>query len=324
VEVKRPDVQVSYRKGFYTQKPFEKFSDFEKKLQLVEYIAKDIISDDIQFQTLPTAFRGTSEIAQIPVFLQFPGEQFFTNKRKSKELKLEIYGYVLNSKGEFVDFFHQPLGINLKKLGKRLKASGIKYFDLFLVPPGDTYKVKIIVRDSETGAIGSHINQIDLPRYEDKKLAISSPVFVESAKNWILTRGYNPEKPTGRKRGEGLPVAYPFTFENKEFIPGVLPLIRPSVPAQIYFRVYNLKLHPETKVPQIQMKFEAIGSSGKVYPIMRIRLVKKPVQIEPNVYELLLQFVVDYLPPDIYQLKVTFFDTLAKQKATATTSFMFQ
>ncbi|MFQ6038553.1 MAG: VWA domain-containing protein, partial [Candidatus Aminicenantales bacterium] len=293
VEVKRPDVQVSYRKGFYTQKPYEKFSEFEKKLQLVEYIAKDIVSEEIQFHSLPASFRGTPEIAQIPVFIQFPGEQFFTKKRKSKELKLEIYGYALNSRGEFIDFFHQPLGLNLKKLGKRLRTSGIKYFDLLLVPPGDRYKVKLIVRDSETGEIGSHIHEIDLPDYEDKNLAISRPVFVESAKDWILTRGYNPEKPSGRKEGEGLPVAYPFTFENQQFIPGVLPVIRPSVPAQIYFRVYNLKLHPEAKVPQTQMKFEAISSSGKTYPLMRVGLVKKPTQVEPGVYELLLQFVID-------------------------------
>ena len=324
VEVERPGLQVSYRKGFYSEKPYEKYSDFEKQLQLVEWIASEAISDEIKFDCLPVAYKATAEIAQLPVFLQFPGWQFPEKKPKSGQMKLEIYGFALNSRREFVDFFQQPLGLDLKKIGKKLSGSGVKYFDLLLVPPGDTYEVKIIVRDSETGEIGTRIHQIEVPNYEEKTLAISTPVFSRPAEEWILTRGYDPANPSGRKKGAGLPVDYPFVTNGQSFIPAVLPVVRPSAPSQVYVRVYNLKLHPEAKIPQTQMKFEAIDSAGRATPITQIGLAKSPSQPQPDVHELLFQFSVDDLVPDTYVFRITLTDTLAATTVSAETPFIFQ
>jgi VWFA-related protein len=324
VEVKRPDLQVSYRKGFYSEKPFEKYSDFEKQLQLVESIASEVTSDEVKFDCLPAAYEATPEIAQLPVFLQFPGQQFLEKKPKPGQVKLEIYGFALNSRREFVDFFQQPLGLDLKKLGKKLGGSGIKYFDLLLVPPGDTYEVKIVVRDSETGEIGSRIHQVRVPDYKEKTLAISTPVFIGAGEEWILARGYDPAKPSGRKKGGGLPVDYPFVTDGQSFIPAVLPVVRPAAPSQVYVRVYNLKLHPEARIPQTQMKFEAVDSAGRATPISQIGLAKKPTQPQPDVHELLFQFAVDDLVPDTYIFRITLTDTLAAATVSAETPFIFQ
>jgi len=324
IEVKRPGLQVSYRKGFYSEKPYEKYSDFERQLQLVEWIANEAISDEITFDTLPVAYQGTPEIAQLPIFLQFPGWQFLEKKPKSGQMKLEVYGFALNSRREFVDFFQQPLGLDIKKLGKKLGDSGIKYFDLLLVPPGDTYEVKIIVRDSETGEIGSRIHQVEVPDYGGKILAVSTPVFITPGEEWILTRGYDPANPSGRKKGAGLPVDYPFVADGQPFIPAVLPVISPAAPSQVYVRVYNLKLHPEAKIPQTQMKFEAVDSAGRATPITQIGLVKTPTQPQPNVHELLFQFSANDLAPDTYAFRITLTDTLANKTVSAEAPFVFQ
>ncbi|MFQ6081905.1 MAG: VWA domain-containing protein, partial [Candidatus Aminicenantia bacterium] len=141
VKVKRPNLQVSYRKGYYEDKPYKDYSSLEKQLQLAEYVVKDIPSQEIKVDSFVSAFRGNKGITQVPVFLKFPGNQFLEKNRKSKEINLEIYGYAISSSGQFRDFFHQTLKINLKKAKRKLETTGIKYYDLLLVPPGD-YKIK--------------------------------------------------------------------------------------------------------------------------------------------------------------------------------------
>ncbi|MCP2518820.1 VWA domain-containing protein [Candidatus Aminicenantes bacterium AC-335-A11] len=324
VKVKRPGLQVSYRKGYYTKKPFKKYSEFEKKLQLVEYISKDIFSNDIEFQILSTVYYGTSNIAKIPVFIKIPGKQFFYENNKTKELKLEIYGYALNRSREFVDFFHQKFGINLKKLGKRLENSGIKYYDLLLVYPGDVYKLKIIIRNSENGKVGCKIQNVYVPNYDTSRLIVGKPVIITQEKDWILIRGYNPKRPSGRKALKGLPISYPFVFDKKEFIPGVLPVIKKSSINYVFFKVFNLKTHPEAKIPQTQMKFEVIDDSGHTIPVTKIDFVDKPKYEKPNAYKILLKFKLENLEPGEYHLKVTVIDLLTNQLASAITPFIIQ
>jgi len=101
-------------------------------------------------------------------------------------------------------------------------------------------------------------------------------------------------------------------------------VIKDSVPARIYFKVYNLKIHPTAKIPQTRMKFEVLTSSGESIPITNIGLVKSPEQPQPGVHELMLQFKLKDILPGTHLLKVTITDILAKETVSASTHFIFE
>lgn len=321
VKVKRPGLFVSHRKGYYEKKPYEEYSPLEKQFQLAEYVTKDIIQKDIEFDGFVTAFQGEKNIAQIPLFLEFPGKQFLKKKRISDEIPLEVYGYAISSKGQFTDFFSQTFKLKPARFKERLRTARIKYYDMLFVPPGN-YKIKCIVRNSETGEIGSNIQTVSVPDYESKELLMSGPVFVDFEKDWIICYGYDPEKPAGRKIG--MPGAYPFTVDNNKFFPDIKPITEELSPNQVYFKVYNLKLHPETKIPQIEITFETIDQKGNLKVLEDINLVKKPARVEPNAFEFLFVFDLVDLQPGQYQFKVTLTDTLAKRTVTSSAPFVFQ
>ena len=174
IETTRRDVEISYRMGYYEAKPYQEFSNLEKRLQLVEYIVKDIPTNQIQFDSCVSAFRGKAGICRVPVFLKFPGTQFL----EKKEIQLEIYGYAITNSGVFRDFFHQDLTISPEKTEEKLELCGIKYYDLHLLPPGD-YKIKLIVRDKDTGKIGSQFHELSVPDYDKGELGMSGPVFFQ-------------------------------------------------------------------------------------------------------------------------------------------------
>jgi hypothetical protein len=213
--------------------------------------------------------------------------------------------------------------ISPKKVKKELKLQGIKYYDLHLLPPGD-YKIKLIVRDKNTGQIGCQIQEISVPDYEKDNLALSGPVFIQPDPEWILSRGYDPKAPTGRKKGINLPVNYPFLLSNKPIIPGVVPILKRSYPAQFYVRVYNLRLHPQTQVPQTEIVFEIIDAEGKSAPLKNADLLRTPAQPEPGIFELLFQASFENFSSGSYQLRITFKDSLANQEVVEKTFFILQ
>ncbi len=320
IEVSRPKMEVSHRKGYYEEKPYSNYSDFEKRLQLAELITKDIYRNDIQVESFMSAFEGTEDVVRIPVFLKFPGEQFLEKKRK--EAELEIYGYAIDSSGKFRDFFYNPLNIDINRVKDKLKTHGIKYFDLLLIPPGD-YRIKCIVRDIETGDTGIIQEEISVPKYDDSKLAVSPPIFIDKDPDWLSIPGYDPSKPTGRKQGEGLPVDYPYLVGKERFLPGIVPKYFAHTQGQFLLRVHNLKLHPNAKVPQTDMTFEVVDDYDVSYQAVQILSIK-PFQKEPNVFELLFEYEIKEIPPGRYRLKVTFTDTLAQQTLSTSSSFVYK
>jgi VWFA-related protein len=318
VKVNRPGLKAVARKGYYEDKPYKEYSNLEKKMHLAEVVIKDIVHNDIQFTAFPSAFPGRETIARVPIFLQFPGQQFLDKKWK-KQGRLELFGYLINDAGYFKDFFNAEIIIDRGQAGKKLRGHGIKFFDMLLAPPGK-HKVKLIVRDSETGEMGSRICHISVPDFQSNELAMTPPIFIDNDGGWLLSRGYDPNNPEGKKKG--LPVSYPFTIGKEEFIPAVVPELKLGQPAQFCLKVYNLMLHAETKVPQTSMDFEIVYPDGSISKIQKIELVNKPAQGENNCFELLFNVIVDNHPPGDYQLKATVIDTLANKKAESLTPFI--
>ncbi len=319
IETTRRDADISYRKGYYEAKPYPELSNLEKRLQLVEYIVKDIPRSEIQFDSYVSAFRGREGICQVPVFLKFPGTQFLEKKKS----QLEIYGYAITSSGVFRDFFHQDLSISPEEAKEKLELGGVKYYDLHLLPPGN-YKIKLIVRDKNTGEMGCQFHEISIPDYDKGELGMSGPVFLQAEPDWLLSRGFDPNKPTGRKIGVNLPLDYPYVLNSKPFVPGVVPVLMSTARAQFYIRVYNLKFHPQTQAPQTEMSFEIVDSEGNSTPLKKVSLLQNPNQPEPGVFELLFQATLNHLASGSYQLKLSLKDSLADQEVVSSTPFIIE
>lgn len=318
VKLKKPGLIVSHRKGYYEKKKYKEYSDLGKQFQLAEFVTKDIIQNDILFYSFVSSFHGEQEICQIPVFLELPCAQFFEEKKGSDEIQLEIYGLVTNSKGQYIDFFSQILKYNPEVQADKIKTQKLKYYDMLLVPP-ENYKVKFIIRNSQTGEIGSHIKQISVPDYMNEQLSLSTPVFIDFERGYKLFYGYNPENPDERKIG--MPVFYPFTIENEKFMPIINPVIEKYSPTQVYFRVYRNKSKTNTDLHQLEVEFKIFDKNGNSIIVKGVDLVKGPHKIDSKVFSYL--FVFDLVEPQsgLYQLQVTLTDTLNKQIASSRTPF---
>ncbi len=316
VKVNRDDVDISARKGWYEPKPADKWTPTERILEVSEYVSKDLLSDDVYFDVLASAYPGQSELVRIPVFLKFPGKQFLEDKREL--MQLEIYAYALDSTGRFIDFFSRTLSFDLGKERDRIRRTGIKYYDLLIVRPGMT-RLKFIARDVQTGKIGSFIEDVVAPDFT-KDFALSPPVFITAEPEWIVARGLDPNRLEPRRKG--LPITYPYVSEGNEYIPAVRPEVRKDQRTNIMFRAYNLTLDPETGQPLTEMKFRRIGPDGAEQTIHNIGLLRRPTQPEPNCFELLFQINWEEVPLGPGAFELAFTDVLAQKTLKVSSAYV--
>ncbi len=90
VDVKRDKVRISARRGYFEPKPADKFTPTERMLEISEYVSKDLLSDDVYFDSFISVYPGHSNLIRVPVLLKFPGRQFLEDERQSNIMQLEI------------------------------------------------------------------------------------------------------------------------------------------------------------------------------------------------------------------------------------------
>ena len=119
-------------------------------------------------------------------------------------------------------------------------------------------------------------------------------------------------------------MGYPFTHDGQDFIPAVNPTFHPSQSSDFLVRACNLALHPQTKQPQTEMKFEIFRPNGTMETIHQVGLLKKPGQPEPNCFELTFQINWDEVPegPGLFRMLLT--DVLAGKTVRASSPYVLE
>jgi VWFA-related protein len=172
--------KLEYRVGYYAQKVFSKFNAAEKERQLMDALMlEDPITEittalEIDFFQLNGAEYWTS------FHIRIPGSELALARRGGAEHTL--IDYIGEVKDEYNGTAHNVRDyIDAKLTGEtaaQLSRRPVQYDAGFQMLPGN-YTVKILVRDSETGRIGTYTKKFTVPNLENeaKRVRISSVVL---------------------------------------------------------------------------------------------------------------------------------------------------
>ena len=197
-----PGGHASYRTGYYeagTETPQERV------LSNAEIIVNDIPQSDVTLNAFAAAFPNKDGNAQVPVILELDGSGLLKDFRGS-QLPLEIYIYAFDQDGVVRDRLYQKLGLDLKKVGDRLRSGGLKYYGTLSLPPG-TYAVKSLVRTGETERRGFGRADIVVPKANE--IGVSNPVPIDESPKAVLVKG----------NSHATTAAPPFQLNGEQFIP---------------------------------------------------------------------------------------------------------
>ena len=192
-----PGARISHRAGY-----FEGGGETaaERTLSNAEIIVNDIPQGDVHLDALSAAFPGNGKNAQVPVILEINGNDVMKDLH-ANAANVEVFIYAFDQDGIVRDRLYQRIGFDLKKVGDRLRATGIKYYATLSLPPG-RYAVKSLVREIDTDRRGFSRTDITVP-------SPLQPVPIDDAANWVLVKG----------NSHDVNAAYPFVLNGQQFIP---------------------------------------------------------------------------------------------------------
>ena len=202
-------VDVSGGRAFHRAGYFESGGEsaVEKTLSTAQIVINDLSQTDVPINAITAAFPSGGAKSMVPVVLEIDGAGLVKDLR-GNSAGVEIYVYAFDEDGNVRDTLFQKMTLDLRKLGAKLRAGGVKYYGTLALPPGK-YAVRSLVRVVDTDRKGFTRTDLVVPGPND--VALLPPLFPDLDVNrWIVVRG------TEHDKG-----AFPFTISSEPFLPTV-------------------------------------------------------------------------------------------------------
>lgn len=192
IKVNRPGVKLEYRQGYYAPADFKHAGREDRERELEEQLASDLPATDMAVYLDAMYFRLDENRFFVPVSLIVPGSQIpFVKGGDKDKATLDVIGEVIDEVKRPIGNARETVKLNLDPT-LQARQKSIEYTTSFNLPPGK-YHVKFVVRENQTGRMGSFEADITLPDMKKQPLKMSSIVLASarqpSKKDSPLVRG---------------------------------------------------------------------------------------------------------------------------------------
>ncbi len=317
VKAKLPaGARLSYRTGYYSPRPYKELSLLERNLLASDAIASAVPRHDLDLSLLVTPFHSSAERSYVPVIIEVGGKSLLAGQKGDKT-NLEIYTYVTDGKGEMRDFFSQAVGIDLKKGRQAVLASGVKYYGHLNLAPGP-YRLRVLVRNSETGRAGIETTTFTIPTYSAVQPDLLPPLFFEAPGRWLLVREHakgagGAGDTSAEDKGS---VVYPFTVNGVPYVPAARPALASEAKAKLCLVAYNMG------AGKLELAGEVRSAAGQVMPGGSLALVERTATGIAGFDKLLATFEPRGLPAGAYVLRVALSNQATGSKRESSVPFV--
>ena len=190
IKVNRPNAKLEYRPGYYAPADFRHANKDERERQLQEQLASDLPATDVEVYLEAYYFRndtgGGNPRFYVPVSLIVPGSQIpFVKGGDRSKATLDIIGELKNTAGQDMAEIRQTVKLAIDD-SQQVSRKNIQYTTGFSLPLGK-YHLKFVVRENQTGRMGSFETDINLPDLKKFPLKLSSVVL--SSQRSASTKG---------------------------------------------------------------------------------------------------------------------------------------
>ena len=310
VKVRVPGARVSARAGYYERKTFRALSPLERSLTAADIIANEIPVTDIPARVLAAAYPGEGPLASVAVLIDIPGGALLAGQKGDRS-STEIYAYAHDSSNHLRDFFAQTVNVELAAAREKLEKGGLRYSGRLALAPGD-YRVRVLIRNAETGRMGLTVEPLRVPDFSGKPPYLARPIFLEKAEGGVFIRGRSGIRASGREEVLLAPA-------GGELVPAALPEVRAGSPARVSIVAYNFS---DPSEGTLKIGAQVLSSEGHPVGQGEIELLGKSLADGEGKQVLLVGFRPDGLSPGRYALRVFLQDAATGRGGHASTPFV--
>ncbi len=178
VVVNRADVKLEFRPGYYSGRDYQHLNRADREAQLEDELSADLPQTDVPLYAGTAYFRQDESHYYLSVSLVIPGSQIpFVQDKDKDNATVDIIGEVrLDGKGKVpVGQLRDTVKLAVDST-QQVRRKNVQYNTGFVLAPGN-YHLKFIVRENQTGRMGSFETDVQVPDLRKVPLRMSSVVL---------------------------------------------------------------------------------------------------------------------------------------------------
>jgi len=221
VRLNRTDVKVDFRRGYYAPADFQHSTKEDREQQLEQELASDLPTTDLPVYLSAGYFRTSDNRFYVPVSVVVPGSQIpFTRNKDEDRATLDVLGVVFDSNKRPVGRMRDTVKLSLNT-SQLVQRKNVQYNSGFILPAGN-YHLKFVVRENQTGRLGSFETDLTVPDLKGIPVKLSSVVLASQL------------QPAGKKKTDN-----PLVRDGSEVIPNVTHVFSSGQHLYFYYEVYD-------------------------------------------------------------------------------------
>ncbi len=178
VAVNRADVKLEFRPGYYSGRDYQHLNRADREAQLEDELAAELPQTEVPLYAGTAYFRQDESHYYLAVSLVVPGSQIpFVSEKDKDNATIDIIGEVrLGEKGRVpVGQLRDTVKLAVDST-QQVRRKNVQYNTGFVLAPGN-YHLKFIVRENQTGRMGSFETDVQVPDLRKVPLRMSSVVL---------------------------------------------------------------------------------------------------------------------------------------------------
>jgi VWFA-related protein len=232
VEVARAGLKVQARPGYFAPKNFRQFTRAEKEVQLQQVMDLDVPFVDLPFVVETAYFRRPDGKCTVILAAKIPGSQVaFLKKSGKHDTEFDFAWKLTDDKNHVAGGLRDTLPVHMTDATyEEVIASNLFYQGEITLAPGK-YNLKVVVRENESGKIGTFEAPTVIPELAPPALGLSSIVLSNEVKS---ASDLDRARVTRDKNS-------PLQLGNRSILPSVTRVFRTNQMLTVYLESYASK-----------------------------------------------------------------------------------
>lgn len=235
----RDHLKLAYGDGYFGDKVFERMTAADRERQLEDAFALENPITEIPLAAAINYFQLNPDEYYVPVVVNIAGAELMTGRKPGDgRAELDLIGEIKDSNGLTVKTLRDRVTVKLDAARREKLAAGlIEYDSGYTLLPGE-YALKLLVRDGETGRIGTLIRRFVIPNLNQMGPMRWSSLVLGGTRRRMGEAIYS----AGRDKRQA---TNPLVDDGRKLVPSVTRVFDGNSSMEIYVEVYR----PESSAP---------------------------------------------------------------------------
>ena len=231
VSLKRSDLKLEYRAGYYAGRDFAHSGKEDREQQLQEQLFSDLSVTDLPVYASSAYFRIKGDRYFVPLWVVVPVSKLPIDKTKANaKATLDLLAVVRDPQQRPIARIRDTINLSVSPT-EEVQRKNVQYQTDLELPPG-LFQLKVVVRENETGQLGSFEAIISVPDLGRSPIRVSSVIVGSRLQDGLKKDPRNPLLQNGR-----------------ELIPSVAHVITAGQPLYLYYELYDAASSAQPSTP---------------------------------------------------------------------------